>query len=41
MNIALNVEQYIKKPVTIEAVQWDGYNTIELIKWIERDTYLH
>ncbi len=39
------IQKYIKRPITIEAVQWDGHNTDEIISFcgpccIVKDTYL-
>lgn len=33
--------KYRKKPVVIEAIQWNGENTMEILKWVGDKAYLH
>ncbi len=33
--------KYRKKPVVVEAVQWDGENTRDIIKWTDGRAYIH
>lgn len=33
--------KYRKKPVVIEAIQWNGENTMEILKWAGNKAYLH
>ena len=31
------IKRYRKKPVVIEAIQWDGENAIQIIGWINKN----
>lgn len=33
--------KYRKKPVVIEAIQWNGENTMEILKWAGNKAYLY
>ena len=33
--------KYRKKPVVIEAIQWNGENTMEILKWVGNKAYFH
>lgn len=33
------VKKYRKKPVDIEAIKWNGENTIEVLKWVGNNAY--
>ena len=33
--------KYRKKPVVIEAIQWNGENTMEILKWVGDKAYFH
>lgn len=33
--------KYRKKPVIIESIQWNGNNTMEILKWVGEQAYFH
>lgn len=39
VNEVEGVRKYKKKPVVIEAMQWTGENTLEVLKWVGKSAY--